>query len=325
MKVTILGTGAYGLALSLMFNKKVNDIVLWTKFEEERNEIEKNRGNRKVLPNIRIPDNIKVTTDFDYAIEGASLIVIAVPAAFVEDMGQLLKDKINDTQHICIASKGIERDTCSFVHDILLRNVETDNLAVISGPSFAIDIARSHPVGLSIATLSHKTERILKETLQNDSLKLRTTDDIIGVEICGSIKNVIAIAAGMLSGMGYSESTQAMFITESLHDIKSLIDALGGNKNTILSFAGVGDLLLTATSTKSRNFKLGYLIGSNTSSEELAEYMNNTTIEGLYTLKSIYKLLGDKKVDMPVIDLIYNIIYNNADPKELVTFLIEKE
>jgi len=325
VKVTILGTGAYGLALSLMFNKKVNDIVLWTKFEEEKNEIEKHRGNKKVLPNIRIPDNIKITTDFDMAIENANLIVIAVPAAFVEDMGQLLKNKITDKQHICIASKGIERDTCSFVHDILLRNVETSNLAVISGPSFAIDIANSNPVGLSVATLNKNTAKILKETLQNDSLKLRVTDDIIGVEICGAIKNVIAIAAGMLSGMDYSESTQAMFITEALHDIKSLINALGGEKSTILSYAGVGDLLLTATSTKSRNFKLGYLIGSNTPKEELEEYMNNTTIEGLYTLKSIYKLLGDKEVDMPVIDLIYNIIYNKKDPKELVTFLIEKE
>lgn len=325
MKVTILGTGAYGLALSLMFNKNVNDIVLWTKFEEEQREIDKKRGNDKVLPNVRIPDNIKVTTSFDMAISDADLIVIAVPAAFVDDIGQMLKDKLKKHQHICIASKGIERDTCSFVHDILLRNVDTKNLAIISGPSFAIDIANMNPVGLSLATKNPKTEKILKETLQNDSLKLRTTNDIIGVEICGSIKNVIAIAAGMLSGMNYSESTQAMFVTESLHDIKSLIDALGGDKKTILSFAGVGDLLLTATSTKSRNFKLGYLIGSNTPKEEVDEYMNNTTIEGLYTLKSIYKLLGDKKVDMPVIDLIYDIIYNDADPKKLVTFLIEKK
>ena len=325
MKITILGTGAYGLALSLMFNKNVNDIVLWTKFEDEKNDIERNRGNKKVLPNIRIPDNIRITTDFDFAINDADLIVIAVPAAFVEDMGQLLKGKLTDKQHICIASKGIERDTCSFVHDILLRNVDTKNLAVISGPSFAIDIANMHPVGLSIATKNRKTEKLLKETLQNDSLKLRTTDDIIGVEICGSIKNVIAIASGMLSGMDYSESTQAMFVTEALHDIKALIDALGGDKKTILSYAGVGDLLLTATSTKSRNFKLGFLIGSNTPKEELEEYINNTTIEGLYTLKSIYKLLGDKEVDMPIIDLIYDIIYNDLDPKKLVTFLIEKK
>jgi len=325
MKITILGAGAYGISLALMFNKKVDDIVLWTKFESEKIEIEKNRCNKKSFPDVNIPENIKITSDFDLAIEGASLIVIAVPAAFVDDMGHLLKDKLKEEQHICIASKGIERDTCSFVHDILLRNVSTPNLAVISGPSFAIDIANNNPVGLSIATSNQKTLKLLKETLQNESLKLRETDDIIGVEICGSIKNVIAIAAGMLSGMGYSESTQAMFVTESLHDIKSLIKALGGNEKTILSFAGVGDLLLTATSQKSRNFKLGYLIGSNVGKEKLDEYINSTTIEGLYTLKSIYKLLGDKKVDMPVIDLIYNIIYKGLEPKKLVTFLIEKD
>lgn len=325
MKIAILGTGAYGIALSLMFNKNVNDIVLWTKFKEEKELLEKKRGNDKVLPNIKIPNNIKITNDFDDAINDANLIVIAVPAAFVEDMGQLLKDKLKDDQHICIASKGIERDTCTFVHEILLRNVSTDKLAVISGPSFAIDIANMNPIGLSVATTNKETECLLRKTLENDSLKLRTTDDIIGVEICGSIKNIIAIAAGMISGMNYPESTQAMFITESLHDIKSLIDALGGNKNTILSFAGVGDLMLTATSTKSRNFRLGYLIGSNTDKEEVDNYINNTTIEGLYTLKSIYKLLGDRKVDMPIIDLIYDIIYNGEDPKKIITFLIEKD
>ncbi len=325
MKVAILGTGAYGLALALMFNKNVNDIMMWTKFEDERINLEVNKGNPKSLPNITIPQNIHITNDFDIAISDATLIVIAVPAFFVEDIGQMLKGKLKSDQHICIASKGIERDTCSFVHDIILRNVSTPNIAVISGPSFAIDIANDNPIGLSLATNNEQTAKLLKETLQNDSLKLRVTDDIIGVEICGSIKNVIAIAAGMISGMGYSESTQAMFITESLHDIKSLIDSLGGNKKTILSFAGVGDLLLTATSNKSRNFHLGYLIGSNASRQEIDNYINNTTIEGLYTLKSIYKLLGTRKVDMPIIDLIYNIIYNNVDSKELITFLIEKK
>ncbi len=324
MKIAILGTGAYGIALALMFNKNVNNIVMWTKFNEEKEYLENNRGNPKALPNVFIPDNIKITTDFDMAINNAKLIVIAVPSAYVHDMGIMLKDKLQSNQHICIASKGIERDTCSFVHDILLRSVTTSNLAVISGPSFAIDIAKGDPVGLSLATKNTETEKLLKETLQNDSLKLRTTDDIIGIEICGSIKNVIAIASGMISGMDYSLSTQAMFITEALHDIKSLIDSLGGNKKTILSFAGVGDLLLTATSCQSRNFKLGYLIGSNASEEEINNYITNTTIEGLYTLKSIYKLIGSKKVDMPIIDLIYDIIYNGKDAKELITFLINK-
>ena len=320
MKIAIIGTGAYGIALALMFNKNTSNIVMWIKFEEEKERIEHDRENKLVLPGVKIPDSIKFTTDMEYAIKDANLIIIAVPAGYVNDIGMLLKDKVKENQHILIASKGIERNTCSFVHDILLRHVKTDNLAVISGPSFAIDVSNNEPVGLSLGTKNKETEILVKNTLENDTLRLRTTDDIIGIEICGSIKNVIAIASGMLSGMGYSDSTKAMFITESLHDIKSLIKELGGNEKTILSYAGVGDLILTTTSIKSRNYKLGYLIGSSSSHEEIEDYMNNTTIEGLYTLKSIYKLLGDKKVDMPIIDLIYSIIYENEEPKKLTRF-----
>ena len=245
-----------------MFNKNVNHIVMWTKFEEEKARIEKDRENKLVLPNVKIPYNIEFTADINYAIKDSNLIVIAVPAGYVNDICILLKDIISEDQHILIASKGIERNTCTFVHDILLRHIKTYNLAVISGPSFAIDVSNNEPVGLSLGTKNKKTEMLVKSTLENNTLKLRTTDDIIGVEICGSIKNVIAIASGIIGGMGYSDSTKAMFITESLHDIKSLIKELGGCEKTILSYAGVGDLILTTTSIKSRNYKLGYLIGS---------------------------------------------------------------
>ena len=161
--------------------------------------------------------------------------------------------------------------------------------------------------------------------MANDYVKLRHTRDIIGTEICGSIKNVIAIASGMLDGMGYPISTSTMFITESLHDIKALIKALGGNKKTILSFAGFGDILLTCTSTKSRNYTLGKLIGEGKSKEKINNYIENTTIEGLYTLHSIKKLLRNKKIKMPIINLIYDIIVNEKEPSNLTKFLIEKE
>lgn len=134
------------------------------------------------------------------------------------------------------------------------------------------------------------------------------------------VKNIIAIAAGIIAGMGLPESTQAMFITESLHDIKELIKALGGNKTTILSFAGFGDLLLTATSIKSRNFRFGKMIGEKQPTNIIMDYKNNTTIEGLYTLKSVNKLLHDKQVDIPIIDLIHDIIFNGKDPEEIKIF-----
>lgn len=324
MKITILGTGAYGLSLALMFNKNIKDITMWSKFDEEINMLNQKREHEKVLPGIKIPKNIKFTSNMKEAITNSALIVIAIPAAFCDNVFEELKLYIQKDQHICIATKGIEQDTCLFIVDVLNKYIKTKNIAVISGPSFAIDIASNVPIGLSLATKNKTTEKLLKDSLQNEFLKLRTTNDIIGTEICGSIKNVIAIAAGILSGLNMPESTQAMFITESLHDIKELIKALGGDGKTILSFAGFGDLLLTCTSTKSRNFSFGVMIGKNENKDKIKEYINNTTIEGLYTLKSIHKLLHNKKVDIPIIDLIYDIIFNDKDPNEIKKFLIEK-
>lgn len=325
MKVTILGSGAYGIALSLMFNKNNCDITIWERFEDKAKDIIKHRENKQVLPGVKIPDNIKITTDLEDSIVGSELIVIAIPAGFVDEVTLKIKDIVSKEQHICIASKGIEQDTCLFVDDVVRKYIKSKKIAVISGPSFAVDIAKYVPIGLTIASKCKKTIKVVKKGLENDTLKLRETDDMIGTEICGSIKNVMAIASGMLDGMGLPESTQAMFITESLHDIKELIKALGGDGKTVLSFAGFGDLLLTCTSTKSRNFTFGKIIGEKRPKNEIDNYIANTTIEGLYTLKSIHKLIKNKKVDIPIVDLVYDIVFNNEDPEELKKFLIKKQ
>lgn len=324
MKVTILGAGAYAIALSLMFNENNCDITLWEKFEEQANQLRKDRVNKQTLPGVVIPENIKIESNLKESIKDSELIVIAIPAAFVDKTAKELAKYIKSEQHICIATKGIEQDTCLFIDDVIKKHIKTKNIAVISGPSFAIDIANKAPVGLALATKNKKARDLIHKALENKTLKLRDTNDVIGVEICGSIKNVIAIAAGIINGMGLPESTQATLITESLHDIKELIKALGGDGKTILSFAGFGDLLLTCTSTKSRNFSLGHLIGKKASKEEIEKYINNTTIEGLYTLKSIYKLIKHKKVDIPIINLIHDIVFYGKDPNEIKTFLIEK-
>lgn len=323
MKIAILGTGAYGLALATVFHDNNCIISMWSKFETEIDELSQKRKS-KVL-DIKIPKDIYFTTNMRECVNEAQIIVIAVPAQFVDDVAIELKKYIKKEQYICIASKGIEKDTCLFVSDVLEKHIKAKNLAVISGPSFAVDIVNKVPIGLSLGTKSKETEKILKRALENEYVKLRTTDDIVGIEICGSIKNVIAIAAGMLSGMNLPESTQAMFITESLHDIKELIKKLGGNKNTILSFAGFGDLLLTCTSTKSRNFTFGQMIGANKSKKDINKYIESTTIEGLYTLESIYDLLNKKKANIPIIDLIYDIVFGKTDPSALKRFLITKD
>lgn len=325
MKVGIIGTGAYGLALALTSHENNCDITMWTKFEEEKNELDSTHENKKVLPGVIIPSDIKITTNMKECVLDKELIIIVVPAAFVDNISMELKKYISDNQHICIATKGIEQDTCLFVKDVVDKYITTDKIAVISGPSFAVDIASGMPIGLSLATKNKETDKVIKKALCNSHMKLRSTDDIIGTEICGSIKNVIAIASGILDGLGANESTKAMFITESLHDIKELIKALDGNDRTVLSFAGFGDLLLTCTSTKSRNFSFGRLVGLGTPKDELDEYIKTHTIEGLYTLKSIYKLINNRNVNIPIIDLIYNIIFSDTNEKELLTFLIEKD
>ena len=313
MKVSVLGTGAYGIALALMFHKNKNNIKMWTKFEEEKNSILKDHENKRVMPGVKIPKDIEISTDFYEVVKDANLIVVAVPAAFVDDVSFELSKCYREDQFVLLASKGIERDSCLFVGDIFRRHVKTRRYAVVSGPSFAVDIVTNCPIGLTLASENKKTREVVREALESDSIKLRDSRDVIGVEICGSIKNVIAIAAGMLDGMGYPESTQAMFIVESLHDIKELISKLGGDRKTILSYAGFGDLLLTATSKKSRNFSYGKLLGSKAPKAEIDTYVATTTIEGLYTIQSIYKLLKNKRVRIPIINLIYDIIEGKND------------
>lgn len=322
MKIGIIGTGAYAIALASVINNNGHSITMWTKIQEEFNALIKDRSNNK-LKNYKLPKEIQITMSLENVCKDKDLIIFAIPAEFIDNVSLEISPYINK-QHICIATKGIENDTCRFVDDVILNYIKTKKYAVISGPSFAVDIIDKVPIGLALATKNKKTEKIVKNALANNYLKLRTTNDIKGIEICGSIKNVIAIAAGMLDGMNMPESTKAMFITESLHDIKELIKKLGGNKKTILSFAGFGDLLLTCTSTKSRNFSYGRMIGQGISKEKIDEYTKNTTVEGLYTLKSIYKLINNKKVNMPIIDLIYDIVFNEKPPMELTKFLINK-
>ena len=186
-------------------------------------------------------------------------------------------------------------------------------------------MANHEPVALAIGYTSIKAKNLVIDTLENDTLKLRPTKDIIGIQICGAIKNVIAIASGILKGLGYSDSTQAFLINESLHDIKDIIYYLGGNPKTIMSFAGVGDLMLTCTSTKSRNFSFGYTIGSTKNPNKIKEYLINNTVEGYFTLDTIHRLLKNKKIKIDLIEVIYNIVYNSEDPTTLSKFLINKK
>lgn len=323
MNIAILGSGAYGLALAIAFQKNKNNISVWSKFPEEVTELKSKHSSSK-LPDVKIPKTIFFSNDMKTCLEKANIIVIAVPIIAIRATLLELKKYLKSSQHICIASKGIEQETNLFVTDIIKDCIKSKNIAIISGPSFAIDVAKGNPIGLAIAGTNKRTVQLIKNALASDSLKLRTSKDMLGLEICSSIKNVIAIASGMIAGLGLPESTQAFLITESIHDIKYLIFKLGGKKKTILTFAGVGDLFLTCTSEKSRNFRLGKLFGEHKSKKEIEEFIKNNTIEGLYTLKSIQDLVNKKRIKLPIVDILNSIIYKNEDCNKLKEFLITK-
>ena len=322
MKVGVLGAGAYGLALShILVNNKV-DVTVWTHDENEAKILDKDRISKK-LNEYKVPSEINFTTSLKDAVVNMDLIVMAIPAFAFEEVTVKLSKYIKRKQPVLIATKGIQQNTCLFLNDLFSKYLK-NNIAVISGPTFAVDIIKDSPVGFSLATKSHKTEMIIRKCFENSTTKFRRTKDIVGIEICGSIKNVMAIASGMLEGMGVTDSTRALFLTESMNDIKELIDALGGKKKSILSFAGFGDILMTCTSKNSRNFSFGYLIGNGASTKEINDYLENTTVEGMYTLKSIHKLVRKKKVKMPIINLIHDIIDGKKDKEEMLKFLIQK-
>ncbi len=324
MKIAIIGTGAYSLSLALMLSKKNNKIMLWTENENNVIEFNKNHKLHNIFKDIVFPNNISISNSYEEVLNNAELIFLVTSTNYILDVCNNIKPYYHNIP-ICIASKGIHKESLELLSIVVKKELHTNNICVISGPTFAIDLINNEPTALAIAGYNKKTISLVKENLQNETLKLRISSDIIGIQLCGSVKNIIAIASGIIKGLGYSESTQAFLINESLHDIKNIIYSLGGKKKTILSFAGIGDLLLTCTSTKSRNYSFGYIIGStNNNFKEKTNYLQNNTVEGYYALDSIYKLLNKKRVNIPLITLLYDIVMNDKDPHQLVTFLIKK-
>lgn len=322
MKVSILGSGAYGLALRhILVNNKVN-ACSWTYSEEDCKSLIKTKKSPKLKDYI-LNGEINITSDMEECVNDSDLVIIAVPAFAFEETIKNLKAYINKRTVVLIATKGIEQNKCLFLDEIFQIYLK-NKFGIISGPTFAEDIVKDSYIGFSLATKYKEVDRIVRSCFENKTTKFRTTKDVRGIEICGSIKNVMAIASGMLSGMKVTDSTRALFLTESMNDIKELIKYLGGKKKSILSFAGFGDILMTCTSTKSRNYNFGYLIGQGASQKQIDEYLENTTVEGMYTLKSIHKLVRKKKVKMPIINLIYDIIIGKKEKEEMLKFLIEK-
>ena len=323
MNISVIGTGIYGVALSLNMASNGHKIMMWT----ENVELEKHfreKHDLKPITDVFIPDTINLTSDIKEALENAQFVVLATSAKYTRSICIQMKKHFNTLTPICIATKGIENDTYSFLSDIVQKELKAKHITVISGPTFAVDLIKGEPVGLSAAVTTNKAYKFTELAMCNERVKLRENRDLCGTQLCGSVKNVIAIAAGILDGLGFSESTRAFLITEAMHDMKELLEKLECNPKTIMSFAGIGDLLLTCSSPKSRNYRYGKLLGERKSEEEIEDYLTHNTTEGYYTLLSIKGLTKNRKIKMPIINIIYDIAINHKDPEELVDFLITK-
>lgn len=323
MKIAIIGTGIYSTSLALNIAENQHQIMMWSENESLVRHFKKEH-NLSPICDALIPNNIDLTNDI-IALENVDFIIIGTSAKYVRSMTLKMQKHINLLTPICIASKGIENETCSFLSDIIKDTLKVKHIAVISGPTFAIDLIHKEPCALTVSGTTKKACNTVIQALSNSHLKIRNNFDIYGTQLCGSIKNVIAIASGILDGLGYTESTRAFLLTESLHDIKELLQKLECNPKTILSYAGIGDLILTASSPKSRNYQFGLLLGKNTNAEEIENYLKENTTEGYYTLLSIKQLMKNRKIKMPIIELIYDIVIKHKDPHILAEFLIQKD
>ncbi len=322
MKVGIFGMGAYGMALSSALIKNNCDITMWSKFEEEKEQLEKTRKNEKALPGFELSQSIKLTTSIQECAQDKDILIIVIPVPFIDSLCLELKNYVTN-QHILIASKGIEEKTGLFAHEIVHKHIVTNNIAVISGPSFAVDLIEDLPQGLTLASNNKETISIVKKAFQSKNIKIEIVEDIHGVEICGSVKNIIAIASGMLAGLKVNDSTRAMFMVEAVNNMKYLLKVFNCNENTIMTYAGLGDLLLTCTSEKSRNYNLGILLGEKNSRDVIDKYIKETTVEGYNTLLSLHEILMNQKNNNQFFNTIYEIVVNGHDATELLNSIKE--
>lgn len=313
MKITILGTGAFGIAIAMVLHSNKHKVEMWTKYQEEVDSILLNRENKRLLPGVIIPEDIEISSNMEKCIQNSDIVIIAVPMNAVREVSKELSNYLNENQIICIVTKGIEMHTGKRMSEVISEETSSNNICMLSGPSFAIELANMCELGLVVASKNIDVCYTVEKAFENEKVSIYVSEDIAGVEILASAKNIFAIIMGMLEGA--SDSTRATMLTMLLNDLRLICEVLGGKVSSVFTYAGLGDFLLTCMNMKSRNYTFGSLIAKGNTKEKAFEIMGITTVEGLYSLDSIYNLLMDKQIDIKSINILHNILYNNG-PKE---------
>ncbi len=317
-KITVLGAGGWGMALSMSADSCGHDVTIWSPFENEVELLSKERTNKKLLEGVYLPESIKITSDLS-CVEGSLITIVAVPSIAVKSVVERLKEE-KDFGIIVNVSKGLESGTLRRLSELISEQLPKSNVVVLSGPSHAEEVARRIPTSLVAASKSMPAAEIVQSVLSNEFLRIYTSSDVIGVELGGALKNVIAICAGICDGLGLGDNSKAALITRGLAEMMRLGVALGANERTFAGLSGIGDLVVTCTSRHSRNNRFGNLVGKCVPVKEALESVG--TVEGYYAADMAHKLSIKYNVELPIINECYAILYNGRPVQTVVSDLM---
>lgn len=322
--VGVMGAGSWGTALALLLHSNGHQVTVWSINEEEVEMLSKEREHKSKLPGVKIPEDMVFTSDMETSIKEKDFLVLAVPSAFTRGTARNMKPFVKEGQIIVDVAKGIEEDTLMTLSQQIEEEIPQADVAVLSGPSHAEEVGRGLPTAVVIGAKTEETARYLQEMFMNQVFRVYISPDMLGMELGGALKNVIALAAGIADGMGYGDNTKAALITRGIAEIARLGVKMGGALESFTGLTGIGDLIVTCASVHSRNRKAGYLMGQGKTMEEaMAEV--KMVVEGVYSAKAAAKLGKKYGVALPIVDKVNEVLFEGKDPKEAVDELMLRD
>lgn len=323
-KVGVLGAGSWGTALAILLHDNGHDVTVWSIDPKEVEMLSEKREHVLKLPGVHISEEIMITNEMEEAIKGKDFLVLAVPSIFTRSTAAKMKPYVGDGQMIVDVAKGIEEDTLMTLSQQISQEIPQADVAVLSGPTHAEEVGRKLPTSCVIGAKTKKTAEYLQSAFNSKVFRVYTSPDMLGIELGGSLKNVIALAAGIADGLGYGDNTKAALITRGIVEIGRLGVKMGGKLESFCGLTGIGDLIVTCASVHSRNRKAGYLMGQGKSMEEAMKEVN-MVVEGVYSAKAAAKLAQKYEVPMPIVDEINKVLFEGKDPKQAVDDLMLRE
>ena len=325
-KISVIGSGGWGIALAILLHKNGHNLTIWSFDKKEAEELKTTRENKTKLPNILLPEDIKVTDDLKEAVNDKDILILAVPSKAIRSVSKSLKNIIKDNQIIVNVAKGLEEDTLETMTDIIEEELKgkKPQVAVLSGPSHAEEVGKGIPTTCVVSAHNKELTLYLQNIFMNPSFRVYTSPDMLGVEIGGALKNVIALAAGIADGLNYGDNTKAALITRGIKEISLLGVAMGGEQSTFYGLTGLGDLIVTCASMHSRNRRAGILLGQGKTLDEAIKEVN-MVVEGVYSAKSALMAAKKYNVEIPIIEQVNAVLFENKNAAEAVNELMIRD